>query len=214
MAEPELPTNNITNFVTAFAGGGVRTNLFKVSGAIPGYTPAQPQEELAFLIKAAQIPASSLGTIEIPYRGRRIKIPGDRTFQDWSITVLSDTNMSLRSAFENWSAIFNGHTENIAPATFMESMPTWSVTQLNRDGSGLRTYSFVGCFPSEVGSIDLSFENNDAIAEFPVTLNYSWWVAAPGGSPSASSSIGNIPTVGGSGIGQQQPPITYQPFAS
>jgi hypothetical protein len=88
------------------------------------------------------------------------------------------------------------------------------VTQLNRDGSGLRTYSFVGCFPSEVGSIDLSFENNDAIAEFPVTLNYSWWVAAQGGSPSAASSFGNIPTVGGSGILQHQPHTTYLPFPS
>ena len=116
MAEPELPTNNITGFVNAFAGGGVRTNLFKVTGVIPGYQTNDAQLQMSFLIKAAQIPASSLGTIEVPYRGRRIKIPGDRTFQDWSITVLSDTNMSLRSAFENWSAIFNGHTENVAPA--------------------------------------------------------------------------------------------------
>lgn len=201
----ELPSNNITGFVQAFAGGGVRTNLFRVTGKIPGYNVANNNEQMSFLIKAAQIPASSLGTIEVPYRGRRIKIPGDRTFQDWSITVLSDSNMSLRSAFENWSAIFNGHTENISPATFMQSMTTWSVTQLNRDGTGLRTYSFVGCFPSEVGSIDVSFENNDAVAEFPVTLNYSWWVAAPGGSPASSSTTGEVPTVGSSGVAQQQP---------
>lgn len=186
---PVEPTNNISGFVNAFAGGGSRTNLFVVNGTIPGYADSRA---ISFLVKAAQIPASSLGTIEVPYRGRRIKLPGDRTFQDWSITVISDTNLALRSAFEAWSAIFNSHTANVAPRNFMEFMPTWSVTQLHRDGEAVRTYSFIGCFPSEVGSIDLSYENNDAIAEFPVTLNYSWWEAAAGASVSASGTLGGI----------------------
>lgn len=174
------PTNNIAGFVNAFAGGGVRTNLFRVSGTIPGYGG---NRAIAFLCKAAQIPPSSLGTIEVPYRGRRIKLPGDRTFQDWSITIMSDANMSLRSAFEYWSATFNSHTTNVTSTFFMQFMPTWSVTQLNRDGTALRSYNFIGCFPSEVGAIDLSYENNDQIAEFPVTINYSWWEAAAGDAP-------------------------------
>jgi len=171
------PTNNISDFVNAFAGGGVRTNLFMVKGDIPGYNN---DRAISFLCKAAQIPASSLGTIEVPYRGRRIKLPGDRTFQDWSITIISDANMSLRSAFEFWSSEFNTHVANTTINDFMRLMPTWSVTQLNRDGTGLRTYNFIGCYPSEVGAIDLSYENNDSIAEFPVTINYSWWEAGPG----------------------------------
>lgn len=174
---PVDPDNNISGFVNAFAGGGVRTNLFMVTGNIPGYVN---NRAISFLCKAAQIPASSLGTIEVPYRGRRIKLPGDRTFQDWSITVISDANMSLRSAFEYWSALFNSHVSNISASNFMQFMPTWSVTQLLRDGEPLRTYNFIGCFPSEVGAIDLSYENNDSIAEFSVTLNYSWWEAAAG----------------------------------
>ena len=100
--------------------------------------------------------------------------------------------MALRSAFENWSAIFNSHTTNLAPRNFMEFMPTWSVTQLQRDGEALRSYSFNGCFPSEVGSIDLSYENNDAVAEFPVTLNYSWWEAAPGAAVPAVGNAGGL----------------------
>lgn len=187
---PVEPTNNISGFVNAFAGGGARTNLFVVNGAIPGYSD---NRAVSFLVKAAQIPASSIGTIEVPYRGRRIKLPGDRTFADWSLTVISDTNLSLRSAFESWSAIFNQHIANIAPRNFMEFMPTWSVTQLHRDGEAIRTYNFIGCFPSEVGTIDLSYENNDQIAEFPVTLNYSWWEAAPG--PASAAAIG------GNGVG-------------
>lgn len=187
---PVDPTNNISGFVNAFAGGGVRTNLFMVTGNIPGYSN---NRAISFLCKAAQIPPSSLGTIEVPYRGRRIKLPGDRTFQDWSITIMSDANMSLRSAFEYWSAIFNSNVSNISSNNFMQFMPTWSVTQLLRDGEALRTYNFIGCYPSEVGAIDLSFENNDQIAEFPVTINYSWWEAAPGAAvPATGTGAENI----------------------
>ena len=197
---PVDPTNNISGFVNAFAGGGVRTNLFVVNGTIPGFSN---NRAISFLCKAAQIPASSLGTIEIPYRGRKIKIPGDRTFQDWSITIVSDANMQLRSAFEYWSAIFNSHTNNDTVNNFMELMPQWSVTQLLRDGEPLRTYSFIGCYPSEIGAIDLSYENNDAIQEFPVTLNYSWWEASPGGSVPAvgSSTIQQLLSAAGMNIG-------------
>jgi hypothetical protein len=180
MAEPVQPNNNISGFVSAFAGGGVRTNLFKVTGTIPGAVDATgTSTAISFLCKSAQIPASSLGQIEIPYRGRKIKIPGDRTFADWSITIISDANLNLRSAFEFWSAQFNTHVSNVTTNNFMQLMVPWSVTQLLRDGSPLRTYEFQGCFPSEVGAIELGYENNDAIAEFPVTLQYSWWEAAP-----------------------------------
>jgi hypothetical protein len=190
---PVDPTNNISGFVNAFAGGGVRTNLFMVTGNIPGYVN---NRAISFLCKAAQIPASSLGTIEVPYRGRRIKLPGDRTFQDWTITVLSDANLSLRSAFEFWSATFNSHVGNISSNNFMEFMPTWSVTQLLRTGDALRTYNFIGCFPSEIGAIDLSYENNDQIAEFPVTINYSWWEASPGAAvPATGLGSENIQTL-------------------
>jgi hypothetical protein len=199
---PVNPVNNISGFVNAFAGGGVRTNLFMVTGNIPDYNN---NIAISFLVKAAQIPASSLGTIEVPYRGRRIKLPGDRTFQDWSITVMSDANLSLRSAFESWSNYFNQHIANVTENTFMQRMPTWSVTQLYRDGEAVRTYNFIGCFPSEVGAIDLSYENNDQIAEFPVTLNYSWWEAAPGAavpSTGLQSAVGlqNPGTVIGTGF--------------
>jgi len=187
---PVDPTNNISGFIQNFAGGGVRTNLFMVAGRIPNY----PNDRaISFLCKAAQIPASSLGVIEVPYRGRKIKYPGDRVFQDWSITVISDANMSLRSAFEAWSTQFNTHVSNVGVNAFTGNnlMPTWSVTQLLRDGEPLRTYNFIGCFPSEVGAIDVSYENNDQIAEFPVTLQYSYWVAAAGGPGNNASGSAN-----------------------
>jgi hypothetical protein len=187
---PVDPTNDISGFINQFAGGGVRTNLFAVTGNIPGYSN---NRAISFLCKAAQIPASSLGTIEVPYRGRRIKLPGDRTFQDWTITVISDSNMQLRSAFENWSAQLNAHVANTGATNFMQTlMPQWSVTQLLRNGDALRTYNFLGCFPSEIGAIDLSYENNDSIAEFPVTINYSYWVAAAGAAGNNATGGGNL----------------------
>ncbi len=176
---PVDPSNNISGFVNAFSGGGLRTNLFKVSGTIPGYPDGR---NIAFLCKAASIPASSLGTIEVPYRGRKIRIPGDRTFQDWQITIISDASMKLRSHFEHWSSQFNSHKGNVGDNNMFAIMPTWSITQLLRTGDALRTYSFFGCFPSDIGPIDMAFDNNDQIAEFPVTLNYSWWEAVEGGS--------------------------------
>ena len=189
-------SNDIQGFIQQFAGGGVRTNLFQVTGSIPGYP--QGDAAISFLVKAAQIPASSLGTIEVPYRGRRIKLPGDRTFADWSITVISDANMALRSAFEYWSAGFNLHVGNITTNDFYSLMPTWAVTQLARDGSPIRTYEMVGCYPSEVGAIELSYENNDQVAEFPVTINYSYWVATTGGD--------------GTNTGQEQSLLSNQPL--
>ncbi len=202
MAEPVQPNNNISGFVSAFAGGGVRTNLFKVTGTIPGAVDAAgTSTAISFLCKSAQIPASSLGQIEIPYRGRKIKIPGDRTFADWSITIISDANLNLRSAFEFWSSQFNTHVSNVTTNSFMSLMVPWSVTQLLRDGSPLRTYEFQGCFPSEVGAIELGYENNDAIAEFPVTLQYSWWEAAPSVTALATGQAEIGAASGGTNIG-------------
>lgn len=206
---PEVdPNNNISGFVSAFAGGGVRTNLFKVSGVIPGaVNGVATSRAISFLCKSAQIPASSLGQIEIPYRGRRIKIPGDRTFADWSIIIISDANLNLRSAFEFWSAQFNTHVGNVTTNDFMSLMVPWSVTQLLRDGSPLRTYEFQGCFPSEVGAIELGYENNDSIAEFPVTLQYSWWEAAPSisalGTPGVEIASSSASSTNGTGFGTQ-----------
>jgi len=200
-----IPTNDISGFISAFAGGGVRTNLFRVFGTIPvqGFGNG---ESISFLCKAAQIPASSLGTIEVPYRGRRIKIPGDRTFQDWQITIISDANLHLRSAFEAWSSLFNQHVANIGDPDFYNLLPQWTVTQLDRAGNPIRSYVFVGCYPSEIGTIDLSYENNDQIAEFPVTLNYSYWVAGSGESANTTGTsqvpinpIGNYGNVMGGG---------------
>ena len=46
--------------------------------------------DFTFLCRSAGIPASTIGTVEVPFRGRVIKLPGDRTFESWTITVMAD----------------------------------------------------------------------------------------------------------------------------
>jgi hypothetical protein len=49
----------------------------------------------------------TLGVIEVPFRGRRIKVPGDRTFADWTVTVINDEDQAMRKAFSNWMNYIN-----------------------------------------------------------------------------------------------------------
>ena len=174
--------NSITEFTGKFANGGQRSHLFQVEGLFPTRAAGEAQEKIPFLVKAAQLPASTLGIIEVPWRGRKIKIPGDRTFAEWQITVLADTEGKLRNSFEKWSHIFNSHEGNSSLDELhtpfeVESMNDWQIKQLNRNGQPMKKYNFVGVWPSEVSSVDMSMENVDALTEFTVTLQYSYWTS-------------------------------------
>jgi len=113
---------NITDFKTALKRGGARPNLFRVelnfptlSGDISGVqSPTELKNRASFLIKAAQLPASSIGVIEVPFKGRMLKVAGDRTFEPWTVTIINDGEFSLRQAFESWSRSINALTENVA----------------------------------------------------------------------------------------------------
>ena len=173
-----MADNNISAFTGKFVNGGVRPNLFEVQGNIGpfGQDPSAP-----FLIKAAQLPASTVGVIEVPYRGRKIKVPGDRTFAEWTITILSDGEFKLRDQFEAWSQVINAHEGNTTvqnyPAPLEDSSiyEDWQIYQLDRNGNKIKGYNFVGCFPSEVSAIDVNMETTDSLEEFTVTLQYTYW---------------------------------------
>jgi hypothetical protein len=182
--------HNISDFAAGFIGGGIRPHLFKVQGEI-GRNPGGPmiQKAEGFHIKAASLPASTLGIIEVPYRGRKIKVPGDRTFAEWSVTVICTGDFRLRDRFEEWSNDINEHVQNTSHdhvswsnihnsgvgKTEPHVYKPWSVTQMNRDGKGIKEYEFVGIWPSEIGQIEMDYETTDSVAEFPVTLQYSYW---------------------------------------
>ena len=158
---------NIQQFAQQF-GQGVRPTLFQVEGNVGSL---QQQD---FFIKSAQLPASTLGLIEVPYKGRKIKRPGDRTFAEWTITVLASDDLPLRHGFETWSNQLNDHEEINSTIDLGQE---WTVAAIKPDGTihGHR-YRFFNVFPSEVGTVDLNYETVDTIAEFTVTLQYDYWL--------------------------------------
>ena len=168
---------NIDKFKNAI-GGGVRPSLFRVQGNIG--TTTSP-DVMSFLVTAAQLPASTLGEIDVNYRGRQLKLPGSRTFEPWTLTVLNDEGMFLRSRFEKWLDDLNGAASNVAqrPITLTNAVdfPTWSIDQLNRNGQPIKSYELLYCFPTSVSGIDLSADA-DGLSDFQVTLSYSYFLTS------------------------------------
>jgi hypothetical protein len=180
------PLRKITDFKSKLTGGGARPNLFEVVLAFPdAATPANDVLEKArFLVKAANLPASNIAQIEVPFRGRTLKIAGDRTFDTWTITVINDTDFAIRSAFEKWMNVINRVSDNTGltdPALYQADA---YVYQLDRDGSTLRAYHFYDIFPTQVAPIELSYDSQ-GIQEFTVELQVQWWEAIKGNGPAA-----------------------------
>ena len=176
------PLRTITGFKSKLAGGGTRPNLFEVEIAFPNETAIDndTKEKSSFLIKAAALPASNITPIDVNFRGRILKIAGDRTFDTWTVTVLNDVDFSIRSAFEKWMNLINKMEDNTGEQDPAIYQPDAYVHQLDRDGSTLRTYKFHDVFPTQVSQIDLSYETTDAIEEFTVEFQVQWWEALRG----------------------------------
>ena len=150
---------------------------FKATINFPAY--AQGDVEItSFMSKAAQLPSSIMAVVEIPFRGRQLKIAGDRTFESWSPTILNDTDFVVRNAMERWMNGINAHSANtglVAPADYSADLV---VEQLDRDETVLKRYNFRGCFPTNISAIDLAYETNDAIEEFTVDFQVQYWESA------------------------------------
>jgi hypothetical protein len=176
------PLRKITDFKSKLTGGGARANLFEVVLQFPD--AAQPSSDVLdksrFLVKGANLPASNIAQIDVPFRGRILKIAGDRTFDTWTVTVLNDADFAIRSAFERWMNTINRVSDNTGltdPATYQADA---YVYQLDRDGSTLRSYRFYDVFPTAVAPIDLSYDAGNAIQEFTVEMQVQWWEATKG----------------------------------
>ena len=168
---------NIENFKNAI-GGGVRPALFRVGGRIGA---SGIDEDTSFLVTAAQLPESTLGSTEAPYRGRTIKLPTSRTFADWQISILSDEAMALRNKFESWIEDLNGSEDNIAERNISlvntTDFPDWSVDQLDRNGDAIKSYTMKYCYPTSVGAVSLA-AGEEGLLSFDVTLAYSYFITS------------------------------------
>ncbi len=181
-----IPLRKITDFKSKLSGGGTRSNLFEVELSFPTAigVDANVLDKARFLVKSAALPASNVTPVEVAFRGRTLKLAGDRTFESWTITVINDTDFAIRSAFEKWSNYMNRLSDNTGTTNPALYQADAFVYQLNRDGSILRAYHFYDTFPTAVSSINLAYET-DSIQEFTVEMQVHWWEAIKGNSPSA-----------------------------
>jgi len=212
----------ISEFKSRLAKGGARPNLFLVRLNFPttlsnivdidnidSSTDLTGQAE--FLVKTAQLPASTIGVIDVPFRGRMLKVAGDRTFEPWSVTVINDGAFRLRKAFETWSRGVNALTENVSqlgygsgdPISYCVDMTVFqlsrdnqtpsktptNMTALGEDGMEvIRAYKFYDAWPSSLSAIDLSYESNDQVEEFTVEFQYNYYEVT---TPSLDTAIGS-----------------------
>ncbi len=180
------PLRKITDFKSKLTGGGARANLFEVVLTFPD--AAAPDQVVLdksrFLVKGANMPASNVNPIEVPFRGRVLKIAGDRTFDSWTVTVINDTDFAIRSAFERWMNTINRLSDNTGLVNPADYQADAYVYQLDRDGSTLRSYRFFDTFPTQVGPIELSYDAQ-GIQEFTVELQVQYWEAIKGTGPNA-----------------------------
>lgn len=184
-------------------GLGARANLFEVSLAFPiavtGNAPGAWQgpdqsvittTNINILVKAAQVPAFTIGTIEVPYKaGRRIKIPGDRTFADWTVTVINDENHTARRAFTAWiDMISRGNYNSESKSSVKNYYRDLTVTQLKGSGNAVRVYKLLDAFPTDVSGVDLSMDSTDTLSEFTVNFQYQYLKAGTQAEVDASKS--------------------------
>ncbi len=131
------------------------------------------------LVKAANIPASTVGVIEVPYRGRTIKIAGDRTFEPWTVTVLNDANFVIRSQLENWSTQIQALQQNFQAFDAPQNYQTNAIVrQYDRQSEQTRAYKFEGIWPSNISAIDLAWDSNDTPEEYTVEFQVQYWTYA------------------------------------
>lgn len=164
----------VDDFKSKLRGGGARPNLFKATVNFPGYAGGDV-ELTSFLCKTAQLPASVMNVMEVPFRGRQLKMAGDRTFEPWTVTILNDTDFSIRNAMERWMNGINAHQANTGLSNPIDYQADLVIEQLDRSGDTLKTYNFRGCFPINVSAIDVSYETVDTIEEFTVEFQIQYW---------------------------------------
>ena len=167
---------NINDMRAALRYGGARQNLFQVRINNPANSDGDALTP--FMVQAAQIPESQLGVIPVFYFGRQMKLAGDRTFGDWTVTVINDEDFKIRNAMEEWSNRINRLERNVRDIGRYKTNAT--VIQYAKDGTPIREYKFDGIFPQVVSPIELDWATVDQIESFQVTFSYDYWTVSGG----------------------------------
>jgi hypothetical protein len=171
--------SDVNSFLGVF-DGGARPNRYNVNITSARTAGAGTIDtSIQFLCRATSIPGSILGAAEVAYMGRAIKVAGDRTFDDWTVTIYNNTDFRLRIFFEAWS---NGMLKNFANVTDFQSDESYLadgyVEQLDRNEQVMNRYDFRKIFPLSVGDIALAYDSNNTVEEFSVTFAVNYWTAS------------------------------------
>lgn len=175
---------NISNFKSnGLQYGGARASLFEVQLANPGGLTLNPNSrtKFTFLCESAELPGSTIGAINVPYFGRTIKLAGDRTFNDWSVTILNDEDFAIRAMMERWHNSLNTLAGNRRLVTRPSARDGYKsdgtiVTQFGKGGDVIRQYEFHGLFPTDISAIALSWDTTNQVERFTVNFTYDYFI--------------------------------------
>lgn len=202
----------ITGFKEKLSGGGARSNLFEVTipsfpTALNPYWSSDIIEKFNFLCKSAALPSSNISPIQVPFRNRLLKVPGQRTFDPWTVTIINDENFALRTAFEQWINYMDKLTNATGATDPSQYMVDVYVHQIGKGADSgrasnrasdsinntsitpLRSYKLYSAFPTNVSAIDLSYDTADVIEEFTVEFQYQYFTVGEGNNDLANSPI-------------------------
>ena len=163
---------DLKSILAKVKAGIARTNLYNITITNKG------MDDLDFHGKGTQLPASDLGVIEIPYKGRKLKVPGQRTFSEWTVTIMETEDMAIRAALEAWMDQLDNSETAIRDSTQVVDI---IVKLMTMQGTPSMTYTLFGAFPTAIASVDLSFDEQTAPLEYQVTFNYSFHTVSGGG---------------------------------
>lgn len=166
---------NVNEFRSTLKLDGARPNLFEVR--VPNIDGVI-DTDFVFMCKTAQLPGSTVGVVEVPYFGRAVKLAGNRTFAEWTVTVINDENFKQRNTFERWHSALSSNAGNLRAQNKINSTQyskQATVIQYGKSGDKIKEYTFHGMFPTDITPIDLDWGNNDTIEEFSVTFAYQYW---------------------------------------
>ena len=172
---------NINEIKSQMLFDGARPALFQVTIQNPANSVADIK--VPFMCEAAALPAVEFGQVAVPYFGRQIKLAGDRTYADWTVTIINDEDFLIRNAMEEWSNKINSFQGNIR--AFGSASPLLyksqaQVIQYSKTGVPVRTYQFNGIFPTAISEIGLNWATQNEIERFTVTFAVDYWEVSGG----------------------------------
>ena len=174
---------------------GARPNLFQCELTFPTLVSGSgAQQKFTFMARAAQLPGSTVNQIPQFYFGRELKFSGNRSFPEWTVTIINDEDFIIRDAFEKWMSGLDSHVANLRTPEFIKGDNGYQqdgfVTQYGKTGDIIKRYKLVGLFPIDVSPIELDWGANDTIEEYAVTFAYQWWEWAGGNNGPTTDAVG------------------------